>query len=346
MNENLAYVLGYHIGDGSLRRRTIRGRKYSYEWILYFNARDEELARHVSKLMSQEFNILPHRKRRGNCIELQVYRKDVVERIHGLTCLPYGRKVDTAGVPESIKSSNKRLQRCFLSGLVDAEFGISWKDEEQRNRAPTVCFMASFASKMLALQTTDLLQTNLGLNARYYRVKRYDKRIGPYLEHQIRVSGHAARLLFENLSLHNPHLKSVYNAFLEAKRDPKNVFWQPFEVGRLKNLVLEGAPIDEISREIGRSRTGIFRKMNEIKPEIVEEFRKVDWQSLIEELIVKHGSCQRASRALGLERHVLSRLLRGLDPQKLKINNKRRITLAKIMNSGDLRCFRKDNCRI
>lgn len=128
LNEDLAYLLGFHFGDGYM---SISHRKNAVDYIICYSGNfineKEYYEDHIACLISKLFNLNTKiRKSTKNTVQILFRSKAIVEFMHKICGLPLGKK-DNADVPEIIKNAEPRLQKAFIRGLADTDFCISFK---------------------------------------------------------------------------------------------------------------------------------------------------------------------------------------------------------------------------
>ena len=120
-SDEFAHLLGWLVGDGSLRRgvKGVRGNNDNATWV--YNAADEEafLAGH-QKVLAEITGIMAKPSRQPNgTVQLRTGRTALVEFLSGLG-VKAGKAVDKR-VPSAILEAPVEIQASFLRGLYDAD---------------------------------------------------------------------------------------------------------------------------------------------------------------------------------------------------------------------------------
>lgn len=130
LNSKTAYVLGMHVGDGTLYRTQrsivweVRGSLCEKD---YYNLS-------VAPLLNSIFgtNLLPKFRSGGKngCFGIQTTNKIITSFFLDAGFLP-GKKTHTVRVPDYIKDSDYNIRRAFVAGLFDTDGCIRF---EKKNR--------------------------------------------------------------------------------------------------------------------------------------------------------------------------------------------------------------------
>ncbi|MDP3919107.1 MAG: hypothetical protein Q8Q35_04365 [Nanoarchaeota archaeon] len=120
ISEDLAKVLGAHVADGSLRIRTTKFKENKnakhYELILR-----EEYESNIfcfCKWFNKLFDFNLKYKKEKNHFSIYVSNKVILLYFNKLFGIPLGRKTETIDIPKLIKSSNKKIKKEFLKGVL------------------------------------------------------------------------------------------------------------------------------------------------------------------------------------------------------------------------------------
>ena len=188
LDENLAYLLGFHLGDGHMRQYT---RSFgTLESTIFYDGHS------INEFQHYEINICPLIKklfnykckivirRNSNNLRVIIGSRAIVDFMHLQCGLPLGSK-DNATIPKIIKNSNVKIKRAFLRGLADTDFSLTFKKRVKTDYYPVITFQTS--CKSLYKNTKELL-INLGFRIvhNYRKSYRYDKVHDSYY---IQISG-------------------------------------------------------------------------------------------------------------------------------------------------------------
>ena len=116
-----AHLLGWLVGDGSLRRATpgVRGSVDNATWVYSDVDRGTFLPRHQAQLAELVgFTPLPS-EQRNNTVQLRVSRSGLVDFLAGLG-VTAGR-ADEKRLPAAVREAPTEIQAAFLRGLYDAD---------------------------------------------------------------------------------------------------------------------------------------------------------------------------------------------------------------------------------
>ncbi|MFH0736940.1 MAG: LAGLIDADG family homing endonuclease [Candidatus Micrarchaeota archaeon] len=127
MNGELAYLLGYIMGDGHLSNPKdfiSNGSKYNAE--IRITTADESHLKYLQCIFSRHFAYVPPLYREGNFYRL-VGRSKTIHRFLSIICgIPTGNKKDKTCIPFSITSSE--MHRFFLAGFFDSDGSVVCKN--------------------------------------------------------------------------------------------------------------------------------------------------------------------------------------------------------------------------
>ncbi len=189
LNEDLAYLLGFHLGDGHMRQY-IRSFGSLESSIFYDGHSINEYShyeQYLCPLIRRLFNYICKIEVRKNSNNLRVCigSRAIVDFLHIQCGLPLGPK-DNAGIPSIIKNANKNLQCAFLRGLVDTDGSVVFKGGRGTQRYyPTIDFQMK--SKTLIGDLSSMLKS-LGFSFHFGSrlKKRYEK---AHFSHYIQING-------------------------------------------------------------------------------------------------------------------------------------------------------------
>lgn len=161
LTENLAYLIGFIIGDGNLKKS---------DYCVRAVEENKEFIENVyAKIFSEIFGVKPKiyfDKYNGSYVAYK-HSKAIYNQLVELG-IPAGTKSRAVRVPERVmKSQSKEIQSCFLSGLFDAEGSIiNMRDSHHKNGYPRT--QLKVCSHGLVIDIYNLLQ-NLGMSPKIYR---------------------------------------------------------------------------------------------------------------------------------------------------------------------------------
>lgn len=140
----LAYLVGVHLGDGSMQMVTngtnsIRffGHKED-DWNFF----SEKLPMIIKKLFNKD--VRPTMREDQNTCVLSICSKAVVTFLHNVLNIPAGNKKKIQGLPNFIKNDKNLLINC-IRGIADTDFSITFqKDNRGKPKYPLIsCTMAN-----------------------------------------------------------------------------------------------------------------------------------------------------------------------------------------------------------
>ena len=149
----LAYFLGFHIGDGYMK---IERRKNKIDYRVDYNGHEvnerkfyeEFLKSLIKQLFNKEVNV-----RKGNKTVMISFRSKAIVLFLNKCCeIPFSPKIKIK-VPDIIKNSNKITKQSFLRGLADTDFSLVFKNQ---GRKPVINFWTY--SKTLHESVKELLK--------------------------------------------------------------------------------------------------------------------------------------------------------------------------------------------
>ncbi len=132
LTPDLAYLLGYIMGDGHLANPSdwiSNGSKYNAE--IRITTADQHHLVNLQKIFKKHFSYTPPLFKEGNFYRL-VGRSKVIHRFLAEICdVPVGNKKDKTRIPEIVYKDNI-LSRYFVSGFFDADGTISTNNKKIR----------------------------------------------------------------------------------------------------------------------------------------------------------------------------------------------------------------------
>ena len=139
ISEDLAYFCGVLAGDGNI---DIRIHKHDYTIKCVGNPKDEkEFYNEVLyNLIYNLFNIKINSKLRdkNTTYGFTIHSKALVLYLTEFIGLPKGRKYNKLKIPKLFKKDIK-LTRSFIQGVVDTDFGLSFKKINHNKIYPVLC---------------------------------------------------------------------------------------------------------------------------------------------------------------------------------------------------------------
>lgn len=141
LDENLAHLMGIHMGDGHLRRTEKNDYRIEYDghyinefyWYHTF----------LSKLIQKLFNKKAIPRKGHNTIKISISSKAIHTFLNKVCGLPIGPK-NKCYIPEIIKKSNRNIKAAFLRGLADTDFSLVFKNRHKDiNYYPVIDFQTS-----------------------------------------------------------------------------------------------------------------------------------------------------------------------------------------------------------
>ena len=128
LTEDLAYFLGFHVGDGYMK---IKKRKKTIDYHLQYGGHQineyqwyiESIQPLIKKLFNKNLKVT---KTANRIVHLGFRSKAVVTFLHNCCGLPYSPKINT-GVLSIIQQSNERIKCDFLRGLADTDFSLVFR---------------------------------------------------------------------------------------------------------------------------------------------------------------------------------------------------------------------------
>lgn len=123
INEELAFLLGAIIGDGSLPRKKQKG-----QYIICFTNQDSKVCNlfldSFYKCFNVKMRIYKRRKHNSEWFYLVTGSK-IIYKFFEFLGIPSGKKSHIVGTPNIIKESNSKIKLGYLKGLFETDGG--WK---------------------------------------------------------------------------------------------------------------------------------------------------------------------------------------------------------------------------
>ncbi|MBW2994924.1 hypothetical protein KY312_01090 [Candidatus Woesearchaeota archaeon] len=119
LSENIAELIGMHVGDGTIYRT-----KWSLVCELRGGLNEKEYYRHVAKLLNSMFqmNFIPKFRSGGKqgCFGIQTSKKAVTSLFSDFG-FNAGRKTHSVKIPDKIKNSTNKIKLAFIRGYFDTD---------------------------------------------------------------------------------------------------------------------------------------------------------------------------------------------------------------------------------
>ena len=183
LTEELAYFLGFHVGDGHM---SVQRRKNKIDYRLAYDDHHENgflwyieyINPLIKKLFNKEANIT---KTTRGTVNISFRSKAILVFLNRCCEIPCGQK-KYISVPSIIQKSDNNIKASFLRGLADTDFSLSFKKD---GKYPTINH--GTYSKTLH-ESVKLLLIELGIScfaAMYHRERKGTKLI----TYQIDING-------------------------------------------------------------------------------------------------------------------------------------------------------------
>jgi len=207
ISEDLAELVGIHIGDGHLGSRTHR-KEFLFQ-ISGHSVKDKEYCEgFVIPLIKKLFNIEPGRrfKKTERTLEIHVYSKGVFNFLTTTFDLPIGKKKGIR-IPRMFFASDGLLKAC-LRGIIDTDFFFSLDKKH--------VFLGAWFGEKSLVKDLEKAFSQLGIKAKVYYDRGYlDARTGKYYNrHRIYLS--TQRNLsswYDLIGSHHPLMISRYQCW-------------------------------------------------------------------------------------------------------------------------------------
>ena len=187
LNEDLAYLIGFHLGDGHMRQYK---RPFGIESTIFYDGHSineySHYENYICPLIKRLFNYSCkiNVRKDSNNLNVIIGSRAIVNFMHLQCKLPLGPKTN-ASIPDIIKTADIRIKCAFLRGLADTDFSLTFKKRVKTDYYPVINFQTG--CKSLYEDTKNLL-TELGFRVvhNYVKSHRYDKVHDAYY---IQISG-------------------------------------------------------------------------------------------------------------------------------------------------------------
>jgi len=190
LTEDLAYLIGVHIADGSMN---VYRRKHAVDYPYKCSGHpinDKEYYKSVLKpLFKQVFNFdLKCFYGADGCIFLKFNSKAFVTFCNKAIGLPLGKKSDIIKIPEVILRAPLAVKIACVKGIFDTDFCLNFKNKNGKAHDYPV-IKISVRSPFLIEDIANILD-GLDFNYSKYRYNQFDARIGKRIESfAISISG-------------------------------------------------------------------------------------------------------------------------------------------------------------
>src|SRR3989339_1705505 len=186
LNDELAYFIGIHIGDGCLGN--YKSSKYCMEYSGHLIDEKDFYSREFKELFKKLFNkdikIKEVIREKRNCIKLSCKSKAIFTFINKVIAINEGPKKDIV-IPMVIK--NSKYMKYFLKGLADSDFCLSFKSKNNSpNNNPSIS-ISSYSTELVKEVNKELNKMGFITYTRFeFSRKRYEKK---YLSNLIEING-------------------------------------------------------------------------------------------------------------------------------------------------------------
>ncbi len=217
LTADLAYLIGVHIGDGSMNyyrykndyRISYTGHLIDeYDW--YINL----LVPIIINLFNKNPKVRKVIRPRKNSVELYMRSKGILQFLHNGIGLPLGPKINLK-IPKLILNSDRKIKKCFLMGLADTEFCVTFKKRNKDTHYYPVIEYST--SDYLLMESVIELLREFGISG--YVLKKYQtKRNNSILStNQLHLNGENNLMKWMNII-----------GFKSEKHLTKIEFWKKF----------------------------------------------------------------------------------------------------------------------
>ncbi len=136
LNEELAYFLGFHVGDGYMKIERRKGRvDYRLQYAGHHENEFQWYIDHIKPLIKNIFNKnVEVRKTTTGTVKIEFRSKAIVSFLRECCQIPFSPKKNIV-VPKIVQTSQKEIKSHFLRGLADTDFSLVFKN---RGRRPTI----------------------------------------------------------------------------------------------------------------------------------------------------------------------------------------------------------------
>jgi len=197
---DLSYLIGYFLGDGSLSK-TKNGLR-----IRFFDSSEEvlkEIVKIIHKLTNKKYSIQRDKRSKNNYI-LNIYDKQIIEKIINLTGVKPGSKSFIIKVPDYLYKCNIENIFSFLAGLIDSD-GFVEKNKKRisfstasEKMKEDLAYVLSLLGFKFSIRERKPKNKNWNIMWEVYitgvdEIEKFDRTIGKYIKNNekiIRIKNH------------------------------------------------------------------------------------------------------------------------------------------------------------
>lgn len=209
---DLCYVVGAHIGDGSMNIYRRKNQVDYYYHCCGHQINDKEWYDNILvPLYKNLFKLeLASKKCSDGTCTIQFRSKAVVSFYHNCLGLPLGKKCDIIDIPKIILDAGLPYALTCVSGIFDTDFSISFKNKNNTVHAYPLIELRVRSEKLI--KTISRILDNIGISNFTRKSNYFDKRVGKQIEmHSVTVSGrNNVNRWFEMIGSRNPNYLSKY----------------------------------------------------------------------------------------------------------------------------------------
>ncbi|NQV91711.1 hypothetical protein HQ489_04520 [Candidatus Woesearchaeota archaeon] len=128
LTEELAYFLGFHVGDGYMKLK-VRKNKWDYH-MLYGGHQINEYQWYlefikplIKRLFNKEVKLTRCSK---NTVIIEIRSKAILTFLHNSCDIPFSPKLNIK-IPSPVLNSKIEIKRAFLRGIADTDFSLVFK---------------------------------------------------------------------------------------------------------------------------------------------------------------------------------------------------------------------------
>ena len=189
LTNDLAYICGFLIGDGSLNFRLS---KHEYSIKLVGNPKDEKEFYDIiiSKLFKKIFNldVKPKYHDGGGTYGITIFSKTLFRFLTEKANIPFGKKSHIVSIPKIFRISESLLLS-FIQGFADADFCLTLKKRYKKyNYYPSI--EGSSASEIIIDEISEIIE-KIGFKFSKSKITYFDERVKKHITtYRIDVNGH------------------------------------------------------------------------------------------------------------------------------------------------------------
>ncbi len=180
INEQLAELIGAHVGDGCINRN-----KQNIE--ITYSGCTEDIEYHRKFLKNSYKNLFNYETKikfpNEKEVSTKIYSKTVWTFLTRVIGLVIGSKKKMDGIPKIIMKSNKKIKIAFIRGLADTDFSLVCNGSKSK-------ISVNLNNKKIIRDSQKILQ-DIGFKPYVqYDIKRFDKRYDKFwTNHYLQLSG-------------------------------------------------------------------------------------------------------------------------------------------------------------